>query len=275
MQKVTKMVFPVAGFGTRFLPATKAMPKELLPILDKPLIQFAVEEACEAGFDTLIFVTGRNKRAIEDHFDKNRELESELVFRGQTDKVEIIRNILPDNVQCVFVRQPEPLGLGHAVLCAERVVGKEPFAVALADDFIVNNNESILSQLIKAYEDSGKSQLSVMRVDGPDISKFGVILPNDNEVGVDGIIEKPKEEEAPSNLASIGRYVLNPTVFDILRNQKKGKGNEIQLSDSINTLASFGEVDSVLFQGNWFDCGSVAGYFDAIKFIAKKNKIDS
>ena len=176
--KIRKGVFPVAGLGTRFLPATKAMPKELLPIIDKPLIQYAAEEAIAAGLDTLIFITGRHKRAIEDHFDNNPELEMALRSKGKDGQADMVKHILPIGVECIFVRQPEQLGLGHAVLCAERVVGNEPFALLLADDFLTYSGNGITSDLISGYEKTGKSQLSVMKVDGPDISKYGVIVPN-------------------------------------------------------------------------------------------------
>ena len=201
---IRKAVFPVAGFGTRFLPATKAMPKELLPIVDKPLIQYAAEEAIAAGIDTLIFVTGRNKRAIEDHFDNNQELEMALRAKGKYDQAEMVKNILPAGVECIFVRQPEQLGLGHAVLCAERVVGDDPFVVLLADDFLTYEGDGIVSDLVSAYELSGKTQLSVMEVNGPDISKYGVVVPNGRSASVAGLVEKPDANKAPSNLASIG-----------------------------------------------------------------------
>ena len=222
--KIRKAVFPVAGFGTRFLPATKAMPKELLPIVDKPLIQYAAEEAIAAGIDTLIFVTGRNKRAIEDHFDSNQELEAALRKAGKKDKADMVRNILPKHIQCIFLRQPEQLGLGHAVLCAERVVGKEPFAVLLADDFITDCKKSVTASLVEAFSKSGKSQLSIMKVDGPEISKYGVIINSETGENMSGIVEKPAYRDAPSNLASIGRYVLTPDIFDILGKLTKGSG---------------------------------------------------
>ena len=272
--KVRKAVFPVAGFGTRFLPATKAMPKELLPIIDKPLIQFAAEEAIAAGLDTLIFITGRNKRAIEDHFDGNNELEMALRSKGKNEMADMVKNILPKGVECVFVRQREQLGLGHAVLCAERVVGNEPFALLLADDFLTYSGNGITSDLISGYEKTCKSQLSVMKVNGPDISKYGVII-TDNKTGlVKGIIEKPDFESAPSDLASIGRYVLTPDIFDILRNQSFGAGGEIQLADSINVQAANNMVETVLLNGKRFDCGSVKGYVEAIKDIALNYKFD-
>jgi UTP--glucose-1-phosphate uridylyltransferase len=272
--KVRKAVFPVAGLGTRFLPATKAMPKELLPVIDKPLIQYAAEEAISAGLDTLIFITGRNKRAIEDHFDGNSELELALRTKGKNEMADMVKNILPEGIECVFVRQKEQLGLGHAVLCAERVVGNEPFALLLADDFLTYSGNGITSDLISGYEKTGKSQLSVMKVDGPDISKYGVIVPNNKTGLVSGLIEKPNFENAPSNLASIGRYVLTPDIFDILRNQVSGAGGEIQLADSINVQAENNRVETVLLNGKRFDCGSIQGYFEAIKYVALNYKFD-
>ncbi len=266
--QIRKAIFPVAGFGTRFLPATKAMPKELLPIVDKPLIQYAVEEAISAGIDTLIFVTGRNKRAIEDHFDNNQELEMALRAKGKSDQADMVKNILPNGVECIFVRQPEQLGLGHAVLCAERVVGNDPFAVLLADDFITTDGLGVTSDLVRSFEKSGKSQISVMEVNGPEISNYGVVVP-ENPIGkVGGLVEKPPYDKAPSNLASIGRYVLTPEIFSILRRQNSGAGGEIQLADSINTQAKARGVEAVRLEGKRFDCGSVQGYLDAITYVA-------
>mgnify|MGYP005987126553 FL=1 len=272
MHQIRKAVFPVAGFGTRFLPATKAMPKELMPIVDKPLIQHAAEEAIAAGVDTLIFVTGRNKRAIEDHFDNNQELEAALLAKGRTEQADMVRNILPKGVECIFVRQPEQLGLGHAVLCAERVVGGDPFAVLLADDFLTYDGSGITSDLATSYGTSGKTQLSVMEVNGPDISKYGVVIPSEAPDGVAGLVEKPDAADAPSNLASIGRYVLTPDIFDILRNQPAGSGGEIQLADAINTQAQRGDVEAVKLNGQRFDCGSVDGYLDAIMHVAEQRR---
>jgi UTP--glucose-1-phosphate uridylyltransferase len=272
--KVRKAVFPVAGLGTRFLPATKAMPKELLPIIDKPLIQYAAEEAIAAGIDTLIFITGRNKRAIEDHFDGNNELELALRSKGKSEMANMVKNILPQGIECIFVRQKEQLGLGHAVLCAERVVGNEPFALLLADDFLKYSGNGITSDLISKYEKTGKTQLSVMEVDGPDISKYGVIVPNNKTGSVAGLIEKPDFNKAPSNLASIGRYVLTPDIFNILKNQEIGIGGEIQLADSINVQALNNMVETVLLNGKRFDCGSVEGYVDAFKCVASDYKFN-
>ena len=269
-RKIRKAVFPVAGFGTRFLPATKAMPKELMPIVDKPLIQYAAEEAISAGIDTLIFVTGRNKRAIEDHFDANKELELTLLAKGKNAQADMVRNIIPDGVECIFIRQSEQLGLGHAVLCAERVVGDDSFALLLADDFLTDHEPGVTSDLITAYEKTGKSQLSVIQVDGADISNYGVLKLDDDGVGVCGLVEKPSLEEAPSNLASIGRYVLTPDIFDLIRNLKTGIDGEIQLADAINLQAEAHRVEAIQLNGKRFDCGSVKGAFEAIKYEYSK-----
>ena len=258
-----KAVFPVAGFGTRFLPVTKAMPKELLPIVDKPLIQYAAEEAIAAGVDTLIFVTGRNKRAIEDHFDANNELETMLRAKGKDAQAGMVRNIIPKGVECIFVRQAEQLGLGHAVLCAERVVSGDPFAVLLADDFLTDYEPGVTADLLQAFASSGKSQLSVMEVDGPDISKYGVVVPNGSGAGIAGLVEKPNANDAPSNLASIGRYALTPGIFDTLRGLSAGSGGEIQLADAINIYAQRDLVETVRLNGRRFDCGSVDGFMGA------------
>lgn len=274
--KIRKAVFPVAGYGTRFLPATKAMPKELLPIVDKPLIQYAAEEAIAAGIDTLIFVTGRNKRAIEDHFDNNQELEMALRNKGADEQADMIKNILPAGVECIFVRQPEQLGLGHAVLCAQRAVGNDPFAVLLADDFVTYNDNGIgtTEDLVRSFEVSGKTQLSVMEINGPDISKYGVVVPNRETNSVAGLVEKPNANNAPSNLASIGRYVLTPDIFDIIRNQTNCAGGELELADAINSQAEKNAVESVMLNGRRFDCGSVKGYVEAIKYISSVYEFD-
>jgi UTP--glucose-1-phosphate uridylyltransferase len=263
MSKIRKAVFPVAGFGTRFLPATKAMPKELLPIVDKPLIQYAAEDAIAAGIDTLIFVTGRNKRAIEDHFDANNELETMLRAKGKVVQADMVRNILPAGVECIFVRQAEQLGLGHAVLCAERAVGRDPFAVLLADDFLTDYEPGVTANMAQAFAIKGKSQLSVMEVDGPDISKYGVIVPNGSGAAIAGLVEKPDANDAPSNLASIGRYVLTPDIFNTLRGISAGTGGEIQLADAINIHAQQGSVETVRLNGRRFDCGSLEGFMQA------------
>ena len=262
-RKVKKAVFPVAGFGTRFLPATKAMPKELLPIVDKPLIQYAVEEAIAAGIDTLIFVTGRNKRAIEDHFDVNKELELALRSKGKNEQADMVRNIIPSHVECIFVRQAEQLGLGHAVLCAERAVAGEPFAVLLADDFLTDYAPGVTADLVGAFEKTGNSQLSVMQVDEAYISQYGVIIPSSDSNRVIGVVEKPRQDEAPSNLASIGRYVLTSDIFDLLRTLPVGSGGEIQLADALNLHAQDGLLEAIHLKGIRFDCGSVDGFMSA------------
>ena len=262
-RKIKKAVFPVAGFGTRFLPATKAMPKELLPIVDKPLIQYAVEEAIAAGIDTLIFVTGRNKRAIEDHFDVNKELELALRSKGKNEQADMVRNIVPPHVECIFVRQAEQLGLGHAVLCAERAVAGEPFAVLLADDFLTDYAPGVTADLVDAFEKTGNLQLSIMPVDEAYISQYGVIIPSSDGHGVIGVVEKPRQVDAPSNLASIGRYVLTSDIFDILKVLPTGSGGEIQLADALNLHAQAGLIESIELRGKRFDCGSVDGFMSA------------
>ena len=270
MSSLRKAVFPVAGFGTRFLPATKAMPKELLPIVDKPLIQYAAEEAIAAGIDTLIFVTGRNKRAIEDHFDANNELETMLRAKGKDAQANMVRNIIPAGVECIFVRQAEQLGLGHAVLCAERAVGGDPFAVLLADDFLTDYEPGVTADLAQAFASSGKSQLSVMKVDGPDVEKYGIVVPAGAGAGIGGLVEKPHASDAPSNLASIGRYVLKPDIFNTLRGLSAGSGGEIQLADAINIHAQRGSVETVRLKGRRFDCGSVGEYVLAVNYEYSK-----
>ena len=262
-RKIKKAVFPVAGFGTRFLPATKAMPKELLPIVDKPLIQYAVEEAIAAGIDTLIFVTGRNKRAIEDHFDVNKELELALRSKGKNEQADMVRNIIPPHVECIFVRQAEQLGLGHAVLCAERGVAGEPFAVLLADDFLTDYTPGVTADLLSAFEKTGKSQLSIMPVDEAYISNYGVIIPSADGHGVKGMVEKPRQDKAPSNLASIGRYILTPDIFDTLRTLPAGTSGEIQLADALNSHAQNDLLEAVELKGKRFDCGAIDGFMNA------------
>ena len=272
-RKIKKAVFPVAGFGTRFLPATKAMPKELLPIVDKPLIQYAAEEAIAAGIDTLIFVTGRNKRAIEDHFDVNKELELILRSSGKDMQADMVHNILPSHVECIFVRQAEQLGLGHAVLCAERAVAGEPFAVLLADDFLTDYTAGVTADLVNAFEKTGNSQISVMPVDEAYISQYGVVIPSADGGGVIGLIEKPRQDEAPSNLASIGRYVLPPDIFDTLRALPEGSNGEIQLTDALNLHAQNGLLEAIQLMGKRFDCGSVEGFMSASAYEYAKRLV--
>ena len=273
MAQIKKAVFPVAGFGTRFLPATKAMPKELLPIVDKPLIQYAAEEAIAAGVDTLIFVTGRNKRAIEDHFDANNELEAILRANDKNKQADMVRNILPTGIECIFVRQAEQMGLGHAVLCAERAVGAEAFAVLLADDFLTDYTPGVTADLVAAFDQTGKSQLSVMQVEDAEVFKYGIVMPSDKGTAIKGLIEKPKLDDAPSNLASIGRYVLTPDIFQILRDLPVGLNGEIQLADAINLHAKKGLVEMVKLNGKRFDCGSVDGFINASSYVYSKRDI--
>ena len=272
-RKIKKAVFPVAGFGTRFLPATKAMPKELLPVVDKPLIQYAAEEAIAAGIDTLIFVTGRNKRAIEDHFDVNKELELILRSSGKDAQADMVHNILPPHVECIFVRQAEQLGLGHAVLCAERAVAGEPFAVLLADDFLTDYVPGVTADLVDAFEKTGNSQLSIMPVDEENISQYGVIVPLADGSGVTGLVEKPSQDEAPSNLASVGRYVLSSDIFDTLRNLLIGSNGEIQLTDALNLHAQNGLLEAIKLKGKRFDCGSVEGFMSASAYEYAKRLV--
>jgi UTP--glucose-1-phosphate uridylyltransferase len=274
MQKVRKAVFPVAGFGTRFLPATKSIPKEMLPVVDKPVIHYAAEEAVRAGIETLIFVTGRHKRAIEDYFDAAPELEATLRAKGKDAAADVVHSILPNGVNCIFVRQNLQLGLGHAVLCAEPAMGNEPFAVLLADDFLGTEGQDYLTEMVKAYEATGKSQIGVMPIEGPEISRYGVVKPGAGPNEVLGLIEKPSAEEAPSNLASIGRYVLAPEVMGVLADLGPGVGGEIQLADAINTLASRPDcgVQSMPLTTRRFDCGQVRGYLDAILYVSDRRK---
>ncbi|NMG44171.1 UTP--glucose-1-phosphate uridylyltransferase GalU [Aromatoleum toluvorans] len=267
MKKVTKAVFPVAGMGTRFLPATKASPKEMLPIVDKPLIQYAVEEAVAAGVTDMIFITGRTKRSIEDHFDKAYELETELEARGKKELLEIVKRTVPKGVNCVYIRQSEALGLGHAVLCAAPVVGDEAFAVILADDLLDNHGaEPIMQQMVGVYNYHRCSVLGTMNVPREDTRQYGIVS-TDSQQGnvqrVTGIVEKPKPEDAPTTQAVVGRYILTPHIFDHLRSIKPGAGGELQLTDAIASLLKEEAVLSYQFQGVRYDCGSKLGYLKA------------
>ncbi|MBI3773900.1 MAG: UTP--glucose-1-phosphate uridylyltransferase GalU [Gammaproteobacteria bacterium] len=264
--KVKKAVFPVAGMGTRFLPATKANPKEMLPIVDKPLIQYAAEEAIAAGITQLIFVTSSSKRAIEDHFDKNYELEAELEKRGKHELLSLVRSVVPEGISCVYVRQPEALGLGHAVLCARPVVGDEPFAVILADDLIDGAGGACMSQMAQVYEQHRCSVLGVEPVAAEDTDKYGIVKTGSfhERLGkVDRIVEKPRSEVAPSNLAVVGRYILTPQIFDLLERTQRGAGGEIQLTDAIAELLRQEQVLAYQFTGKRYDCGSKLGYLQA------------
>ncbi|WP_024327369.1 UTP--glucose-1-phosphate uridylyltransferase GalU [Thioalkalivibrio sp. AKL19] len=259
-------VFPVAGMGTRFLPATKANPKEMLPIVDKPLIQYAAEEAVAAGIETLVFVTGRNKRSIPDHFDKAYELEHELEERGKTELLEQVRNIVPPKVTCVYVRQSDALGLGHAVACAHPIVRNEPFAVILADDLIESANGGATRQMVEQYAEHGCSVLGVEEVPADRTHQYGIIDPvqtGPRSWDVKGIVEKPDPDRAPSNVAVVGRYVLTPKIFEMLATQKPGAGGEIQLTDAIARLLDLERVTAFNFEGRRFDCGSKLGYLEA------------
>ncbi|HXF47350.1 MAG TPA: UTP--glucose-1-phosphate uridylyltransferase GalU [Burkholderiaceae bacterium] len=264
-QRVRKAVFPVAGLGTRFLPATKAMPKEMLPVVDKPLIQYAVEEAAAAGIEQMIFVTGRGKRAIEDHFDRAPELEQTLDAQRKHELLELLLSATPPGVSFVYVRQPEPLGLGHAVLCAEQVVGDEPFAVILADD-LIDAAPGVTAQLVESYRRTGASVLAVEDVPREDTRKYGIVATepmNKLEERVTRIVEKPKPQEAPSTLAVVGRYVLRPEIFIELANTPRGAGGEIQLTDAIARRVARGEVIARRFEGKRYDCGSKQGFLRA------------
>lgn len=273
MKPVRKVVFPVAGMGTRFLPATKAMPKEMLPVVDKPLIQYAVEEAAAAGVTDMIFITGRYKRAIEDHFDKSPELEADLTAKGKYELLDLVHSVTPRGVNFIFIRQPEPLGLGHAVLCARPVVGDEPFGVILADDLIYAPQQPALGQLIAARgEMGGGSVLAVQNVAREDTSKYGIVGVDDEMKQtscVRTMVEKPSPDAAPSTLAVIGRYVLEPEIFTALENVERGVGGEIQLTDAIAAELGQGRTFARRFEGRRFDCGSKQGFLSATAHYAR------
>jgi len=263
---VKKAVFPVAGLGTRFLPATKASPKEMLPVVDKPLIQYAVEEAAAAGVEVMVFITGRTKRAISDHFDKAYELENELAIRNKTETLQIVQSIVPPHVEFVEIRQSEALGLGHAVGCARAVIGDEPFAVILADDLVDDDAQGCLHQMVKVFEEWQCSVLAVERVDPSETGSYGIVRSNSigNNLGkLEQIVEKPKPEVAPSNLAVIGRYILTPAIFEKIENVARGAGGEIQLTDAIAMLMNDEPILSYEFHGKRYDCGSKLGYLVA------------
>jgi UTP--glucose-1-phosphate uridylyltransferase len=265
-KKVKKAVFPVAGLGTRFLPATKANPKEMLTVVDKPLIQYAAEEAVNAGIEELIFVTSSSKRAIEDHFDKNYELEAELEKKGKTGLLKIVQEVVPANITCVYVRQPEALGLGHAVLCAAPVVGDDPFAVILADDLINCGGNCVLGQMLAVFQDRQCSVLGVEEVPPEETEKYGIVDPGETDgriTHVSNIVEKPAPDVARSNLAVVGRYVLTPAIFRHLEKIPRGAGGEIQLTDAIEQLLQEEQVLAYRFAGKRYDCGSKLGYLQA------------
>lgn len=273
MSKVTKAVFPVAGLGTRFLPATKASPKEMMPIVDKPLIQYAVEEAVAAGITEMIFITGRNKRAIEDHFDKAYEMEAELQAQGKTDMLNVVREILPRHVTCVYIRQSETLGLGHAVWCARPIVGDEPFAVLLADD-LIDGDPPVMKQMANVFERAKCSVLGVQNVALKDTVQYGIVKCEPGRKGLHnmtGIVEKPQPEKAPSTLGVVGRYILTPRIFHHLAKIKPGAGGEIQLTDGIASLMKEEQVLAYEFSGVRYDCGTKIGYLKATLAYALKH----
>jgi UTP--glucose-1-phosphate uridylyltransferase len=276
---VNKAVFPVAGLGTRFLPATKAQPKEMLPIVDKPLIQYAVEEAYEAGIRHMIFVTGRNKRAIEDHFDTAYELESELESGGKEELLSLVRTLAPADMDCSYVRQPRSLGLGHAVLCARHIVRDDPFAVLLADDLMIGRDggPGVLTQMVEVFRQVQTSVLAVQEVPREHVKRYGIVAgepAGERLVKVRQMVEKPSPEKAPSRMGVAGRYVLTPSVFDRIANQPRGSGGEIQLTDGIAQLIASEGVHAYLYEGRRFDCGSKAGFLEAtVEFALKHQEV--
>ena len=270
---IRKAVFPVAGLGTRFLPATKAAPKEMLPVVDKPLIQYAVEEAYAAGVRHMIFVTGRSKRAIEDHFDTAYELENELEYANKAELLALVRSVQPDDMVCAYVRQNRMLGLGHAVLCAEPLVGNEPFAVLLADDLMIGqtNGPSVLTQMATAFRQQGRSILAVQEVPLEQTRRYGIVAgePAGKQlIRVEQIVEKPASEQAPSRMGVAGRYILTPGIFDEIRNQPTGVGGEIQLTDAIARLMAREAVYAFQYEGKRYDCGSKEGFLEATVELA-------
>ena len=273
MRAMTKAVFPVAGFGSRFLPATKASPKEMMPVVDKPLIQYAVEEAVAAGLTEMIFVTGRHKRAIEDHFDKAYEIENELASRGKQDLLDLVQGILPRHVSCIYIRQSEQLGLGHAVLCAKPVINDEPFAVILADD-LIDGDPPAMKQMVDVFAREGRSVLGVQEVAREQTASYGIVKTtriDERLESVEAIVEKPRPEAAPSNLAVIGRYVLTPRILAILERVTPGAGGEIQLTDAIASLLREERVLAYRFRGTRYDCGSKLGYLQATVAFGRKH----
>lgn len=269
MTTIRKAVFPVAGLGSRFLPATKAQPKEMLPVVDKPLIQYAVEEAVAAGVTEMVFITGRNKRAIEDHFDKAYELEAELEAAGKKALLELVQNVIPKHVSCIYIRQPAALGLGHAVLCARPIVGDEPFAVLLADDFMATapGQKPVLRQMTELFDYENASILAVQDVPRESVRQYGIVSATPYREGVEmvnAIVEKPAPDEAPSTLAVVGRYILSGKIFDYLENIGAGSGGEIQLTDGIAALMRDERVLAYRYAGTRYDCGSKVGYLKAM-----------
>jgi len=273
VKKVTKAVFPVAGMGSRFLPATKASPKEMMPIVDKPLIQYAVEEAVAAGIQDMVFITGRNKRAIEDHFDKAYEVEAELAARGKTDLLALIQDVIPKSVNCIYIRQAEPLGLGHAVLCAQAAVNDEVFAVILADD-LIDGKPPVVRQMTELFERHQSPMVAVQQVKREHTNQYGIVKTEavtENLERVLGIVEKPKPEAAPSTLGVVGRYILTPRIFHHLASGKAGAGGEIQLTDAIAALLAEDRVLAYRFAGTRYDCGSKLGYLQATVALGRQH----
>ena len=273
MTQIHKAVFPVAGLGTRFLPATKASPKEMLPVVDKPLIQYAVEEALAAGITEMIFVTGRSKRAIEDHFDKSYEMEAELEAKNKTALLELVRSIKPSHVDFFYVRQPEALGLGHAVLCAEKLVAGQPFAVILADD-LLDGPTPVMKQMVDIYDHYHSSVIGVEEIPPSETKSYGVVAGkewDESLIKMSAIVEKPDPADAPSNLGVVGRYILRPRIFDHLKAIKPGAGGELQLTDGIEALLGDEQVLAYKYEGRRFDCGSKLGYLKATVVFALRH----
>ena len=273
IRKVRKAVFPVAGMGTRFLPVTKASPKEMMPVVDKPLIQYAVEEAVAAGITDMIFVTGRTKRAIEDHFDKAYELENELMQKKKTEMLNVVRNLLPKNINCIYIRQSEALGLGHAVLCAKPAIGDEPFAVLLADD-LLDAEPPVMKQMTDVFETHQRSVLGVLDVPRAETRSYGIVRAShlsERLERIEGIVEKPAPEVAPSTLAVVGRYVLTPRIFHHLEHVQPGSGGEIQLTDGLAALLAEEQVLAYRYAGTRYDCGSKLGYLQAAVAFGRRH----
>jgi UTP--glucose-1-phosphate uridylyltransferase len=273
MKKITKAVFPVAGLGSRFLPATKVSPKEMMPIVDKPLIQYAVEEAAAAGITDMVFITGRNKRSIEDHFDKAYELEAELAAHGKEELLRLVREVTPDHINCIYIRQVEPLGLGHAVLCAKPVVQDEPFAVILADD-LIDGEPPVITQMVEVFRQYQCSILGVQNVPRAQTGQYGIVssVPlADNLEQVNGIVEKPRPENAPTTLGVVGRYILTPRIFHHLEKVRAGAGGEIQLTDGLAALMHEEKMLAYRFNGTRYDCGSKLGYLKAMVAMGLKH----
>jgi len=264
--KIKKAVFPVGGLGTRFLPATKSIPKEMLTVVDKPLIQYAFEEAKQAGIEEFVFVTGRNKTAIEDHFDNSYELESVLDEKKKNDLLSLARDWIPQAGSIAYTRQQQPLGLGHAVYCAKNFIGNEPFVVILADEMFLSKGKTLLQDMIEQYNQTGGNILGVADVSNEDVSKYGIVKPeidDGNNIKICDMVEKPSPEEAPSNISIVGRYILQPQVFDYLEKGKKGRGGEIQLTDAMHAMIKDTPTYGVRFKGRRIDCGNRRGFLEA------------